>query len=238
MKVKLLLILFACVIELLLLRLGFWQLDRADQKQQYLAQMKEIVASKKAARIEQINTLSERIAWVEGRLFFLEKPIILLDNQRNEQQVGVTVYQLAQNEHKQIILVDLGWLPVSNNREFPKPKALVGEYAVAGLMMPAPAAGFAIGQAISKLDENTLLVTRLNMDDLSKYLAQPLVSRVLRLDPTLSIGFERTLRVSTNTLPPEKHRAYAFQWFGLALAFFCLCLYVLKRKKNESTNYR
>jgi cytochrome oxidase assembly protein ShyY1 len=109
---------------------------------------------------------------------------------------------------------------------------------VAGLLMPAPAAGFALGQALSSLDANTLLVTRLNIGQLSKQLAQPLASRVLRLDPALPIGFERSLTVSSNTLPPEKHRAYAFQWFGLALAFFCLCLYVLKRKKYESTNHR
>jgi surfeit locus 1 family protein len=236
-KVKIAMLFFACAIELLLLRLGFWQLSRADEKQQHIAQLQEVIASKNATSIAQLNALSQRIEWVAGRVFFLEEPIILLDNQRNGQQVGVSVYQLAQNERKQNFLVDLGWLPVSNNRQFPKPKALTGEYVVAGLMMPAPAAGFALGQAISTLDDNTLLATRLDMDDLPKYLAQPLVTRVLRLDPKLQIGYERTLSVSANTLPPEKHRGYALQWFGLALAFFCLCLYVLIRKKNESTSY-
>ena len=103
---------------------------------------------------------------------------------------------------------------------------------MAGLLLPAPAAGFAIGEAISSLDANTLLVTRIDTDALSKQLAHSLASRVLRLDPALAIGFERSLTVSSNTLPPEKHNAYAFQWFGLAFAFLCLSLYVLLRKKS------
>jgi cytochrome oxidase assembly protein ShyY1 len=229
---------FACAIVLLLLRLGFWQLERADEKQQQIVQMQESVSGKQALNLAQLNPTTKQIEWAQGRVQFLSKPIILLDNQRNGQQVGVTVYQLAKNQNQQVFLVDLGWLPVSNNRTFPKTKALNGEYTVAGLLMPAPAAGFALGQAVSSLDANTLLVTRLDIGQLSKQLAQPLASRVLRLDPALPIGFERSLTVSSNTLPPEKHRAYAFQWFGLALAFFCLCLYVLKRKKYESTNHR
>ncbi len=231
MKVKLLLILFACGIELLLLRLGFWQLERANEKQLHTVQMQEIVASKKAINLAQINLTSQKLEWVNGRLFFLNKPIILLDNQRNEQQVGVTVYQLAHNDAKQEFLVELGWLAVSGNREFPKPEVLQGEHFVSGLLLPAPAAGFALGEAVSSLDEHTLLATRIDIDALSKQLAKPLAARVLRIDPELDIGFERSLTVSSNTLSPEKHRAYAFQWFGLALAFLCLSLYVLKRKK-------
>lgn len=231
MKVKLLLILFACAIELLLLRLGFWQLERANEKQLQMVQMQEIVASKKAFKLSQINAISKKPEWVSGSLFFLDNPLIMLDNQRKEQQVGVTVYQLARNETKQEFLVELGWLAVPGNREFPKPEVLQGEHFVSGLLLPAPAAGFAIGEAVSPLDENTLLVTRIDIDALSKQFAKPLVTRVLRIDPTLAIGFERTLTISSNTLSPEKHRAYAFQWFGLALAFLCLSLYVFKRNK-------
>jgi cytochrome oxidase assembly protein ShyY1 len=194
--------------------------------------MQDSVALKKSVNLTQIKAFSQHVEWVQGRVHFLNKPIILLDNQRKGRLVGVTVYQLANNASQQTILLELGWLAVPANRTFPKPVALTGDYHVAGLMMPAPAAGFALGQSISVLDANTLLVTRLDIDALSKHLAQPLATRVLRLDPGLNIGFERTFSASTNTLSPEKHRAYAFQWFGLALAFLCLSLYVLKRKKS------
>jgi cytochrome oxidase assembly protein ShyY1 len=221
----------ACAIELLLLRLGLWQLSRADEKQQYLVQMQGSVTNKKAINLSQINAASQKLEWASGRIYFLGKPVILLDNQRKDQQVGVTVYQLARNETQQEFLVDLGWLVVPGTRVFPKPDALHGEYIVSGLLLPAPAAGFALGHAVSSLDENRLLVTRIDIEALSKQLAKPLVSRVLRIDPSIAIGYERSLTVSNNTLPPEKHRAYAFQWFGLALAFLCLSLYVWKRRK-------
>lgn len=231
MKVKLLLLLMACAIELLLLRLGFWQLTRADEKQQYLVQLQESVTSKKAINLSQVNATSQKLEWASGRIYFLDKPIILLDNQRKDRQVGVTVYQLARNETQQEFLVDLGWLLVPGTRVFPKPDALHGEYNVSGLLLPAPAAGFELGDAVSSLDENRLLVTRIDIEALSKQLDKPLLSRVLRIDPSHAIGYERSLTVSSNTLPPEKHRGYAFQWFGLALAFLCLSLYVWKRKK-------
>lgn len=233
MKVKLLLLVLACALELLLLRLGFWQLSRANEKQQYIAQMQESVTSKHAINLAKINPSSQKLEWAKGRVFFEDKPIILLDNQRNAQLVGVTVYQLARNETQQEFLVELGWLAVPANRVFPKPIALRGEYFISGLLLPAPAAGFALGEAISSLDGNNLLATRIDIDALSKQLAKPLVSRVLRIDPAMAIGFERSLTVSNNSLSPEKHKAYAFQWFGLSLAFLCLSLYVLKRKKNE-----
>ncbi|MGL4833069.1 MAG: SURF1 family cytochrome oxidase biogenesis protein, partial [Shewanella sp.] len=148
---------FACAIVLLLLRLGFWQLERADEKQQQIAQMQESVSGKQALNLAQLNPTATQIEWAQGRVQFLSRPIIFLDNQRSGQQVGVTVYQLAKNQNQQPFLVELGWLPVSNNRTFPMPNALKGEYTVAGLLLPAPAAGFAIGEAISSLDANTLL---------------------------------------------------------------------------------
>ena len=114
MKVKLLMLFFACAIVLLLLRLGFWQLERADEKQQQIAQMQESVSGKQALDLAQINPTATQIEWAQGRVQFLSKPIILLDNQRNGRQVGVMVYQLAKNQNQQTFLVELGWLPVSN----------------------------------------------------------------------------------------------------------------------------
>jgi cytochrome oxidase assembly protein ShyY1 len=45
-----------------------------------------------------------------------------------------------------------------------------------------------------------------------------LAPRVLRLDPAVPLGHARDLDALPNTLPPERHRGYAVQWFGLAFA--------------------
>ena len=59
-----------------------------------------------------------------------------------------------------------------------------------------------------------------------------LAPRVLRLDPTLPIGFPRDLDILPNTLPPEQHRGYAVQWFGLALAVLATSFILGFRRKK------
>jgi cytochrome oxidase assembly protein ShyY1 len=73
------------------------------------------------------------------------------------------------------------------------------------------------------------LLTRVDIADLSRELKLPLAERVLRLDPALPMGFARDLELLPNTLPPERHRGYALQWFGLAFATFAAALYVTLR---------
>ncbi|WP_146907223.1 SURF1 family cytochrome oxidase biogenesis protein [Arenimonas daejeonensis] len=61
---------------------------------------------------------------------------------------------------------------------------------------------------------------------------QPALSdRVLRLDPVLPLGHERDLELHANTLPPEKHRGYALQWFGLAATTLVLILVLNLRRR-------
>jgi cytochrome oxidase assembly protein ShyY1 len=58
-----------------------------------------------------------------------------------------------------------------------------------------------------------------------------LAPRVLRLDPTVPIGYPRDLNLLTNTLPPERHRGYAVQWFGLAFATLITALFLSLRRR-------
>ena len=56
--------------------------------------------------------------------------------------------------------------------------------------------------------------------------------RVLRLDPDLPLGYTRDLALLANTLPPDKHRGYALQWFALALAVLVTAVVLTLRKKS------
>ena len=231
MKSKLILLLTVVLVELLLLRLGFWQLSRAAQKQQQLDALQVVLTQKHAGDISTASPQNTDFDWVQGILRFQTKPMLLLDNQRRGQQVGVIVYQAGLNESGQAFLVDLGWLPVAGNRQFPMTVPLTGPVAVSGLLMPPPSAGIAMGNAQSQMPDGRLLLTRMDLPALAKQLQKPLANRVLRLDPALPIGYQRDLDVQANTLSPEKHRAYAVQWFGLAVALLLLCVYGYRRKK-------
>ena len=231
MKSKLILVVLIIAVELALLRMGFWQLARGRDKQEQLAQVTEVLNSRQAIAVAGMDMASRRIEWAGGELRFLPEPLILLDNQRRGQVVGVSVYQQGVLGDGRVLLVDLGWLPVAGNRQLPKPKPLLGEIAVQGLLLPPPSMGLAMGPAISEQPDGSLLLTRFDIKALAEHLHKPLAMRVLRLDPELPIGFARDLAIQANTLSPQKHRGYALQWFGMAAAFAVLCFGFWRRKK-------
>jgi cytochrome oxidase assembly protein ShyY1 len=55
---------------------------------------------------------------------------------------------------------------------------------------------------------------------------------VVYLDKTESVGYEKNWQPIV--MPPEKHRAYAFQWFSLALAWILLMIWAsIKFSRNS-----
>lgn len=231
LKAKLFLLLLAVLVELALLRLGFWQLARGREKQEQLDQVAEVLDSRQGIALASMDMTSRSIEWAEGPLHFPHGPLLMLDNQRRGNAVGVSVYQTAERVDGSALLVDLGWLPVAGDRQLPKPRPLTGKIHVQGLLMPPPSMGLAMGPAISEQPDGSLLLTRLDIRALAERRNQRFAERVLRLDPQLPFGFARDLQVQSNTLTPEKHRGYAMQWFGLAAAFAVLCFGFWRRKK-------
>lgn len=233
-KLRIFLLLAAVLIELLLLRLGFWQLARGEEKRQALQAVEAVLQDRRAVPLAGALDQTQGYTWTKGRVEFRDATLLLLDNQRRGNQVGVSVIQAAEAGSGQVLLVDLGWLPVNGSRQLPKPAALTGALVLEGLLMPPPSPGLALGPAYSTQPDGNLLLLRLDRDALSRALGRPLAARMLRVDPGQRIGFARDLSVQANTLPPEKHRAYALQWFGLAAAFAVLCIGVMMRKKNAN----
>jgi cytochrome oxidase assembly protein ShyY1 len=61
-------------------------------------------------------------------------------------------------------------------------------------------------------------------------LGRPLYPRTLQLDPDPASGYVRVHTLDFSSMPPARHRAYAFQWFSFALAAVAILL-VLHRKR-------
>jgi surfeit locus 1 family protein len=230
-NVRYVLIVLAIAVECLLLRLGFWQLERGNEKQMQIEALQTVLREKKPIDLSAVSSQSKAYQWVSGSIRFQTDTQLLLDNQRRGSKVGVVVYQLGISDSGQAFLIDLGWLPVNSERQFPKPEPVHGVFNLEGLLLPPPSPGFAMGTAMMQLDANRMLLTRVDVPNLSAHLKQAMAARVLRPDPNINIGFERDLAISVNSLPPEKHQAYALQWFGLAVAWLLLCIFVGRRKK-------
>ncbi|MGH8028963.1 MAG: SURF1 family cytochrome oxidase biogenesis protein, partial [Arenimonas sp.] len=76
------------------------------------------------------------------------------------------------------------------------------------------------------------LLTRVDLAALAHDLRVALAPRVLRLDPAVPIGHVRDLDPLPNTLPPERHRGYAVQWFGLAFATLVATVLLSLRRRS------
>ncbi len=193
--------------------LGFWQLQRAHQKQQLLESI-DRAGSEKAVDLATAlaggDDLHFRAVSARGR--FQPDRQILLDNQIRNGVPGVQVFVPLQLEGSgQLLLVDRGWLPW-RDRAGSLPVASMGVESVAieGVLLSPPAAGLALGAEVRQ--QWPLLVTRIDLSDLERRLQQPLLELVLEDRQT-----PRAQSLRSGMLPPERHRGYALQWFGLSL---------------------
>lgn len=225
----------ALLLVLAFIGLGRWQLGRAHQKEAQIATAEAVLGARVAAPLAaQAARSGGELAWVEGAGHWLPEPVLLLDNQRRGGQVGVRVFRVFEAVAGPSFLVDLGWLALPPDRTLPPVAAMAPELTVLrGLLAPPPSAGLAMGPDRVESAPGVWLMTRMDVPALAQSLQRPLADRVVRLDPTLSLGYARDLDLLSNTLSPEKHRGYALQWFGLAAALACLSLYVSLRKRHD-----
>lgn len=231
--------LFAAMLCFTFLSLGRWQLSRADWKQARLDSVAAVLKERKPQSLAALsNSNVKDLAWAVGRGHFADAPVLFLDNQRLGDRVGVNVYRVFQPDQGKALLVNLGWLPVPGDRRMPTPGKISGTYQLDGLLVAPPSPGLAIGPALVKSSEEYWLLTRMSLPELAAELKTPLASRVLRLNPDLPIGHTRDLDILPNTLPPEKHRGYAVQWFGLGVATLVITVLLGIRNRKERRNER
>ena len=214
--------------------LGRWQLHRAEAKQLMLDRAGATLRDKRALPLSEAQARDVHgYDWVSAHGRFRAAPVLLLDNQRRGEAVGVHVLAVLEPREGRAQLVDLGWLPVPGNRVMPEPQLPAGEVVVSGLLAPPPGAGLAVGPGFTPVEPvgraPRWLLTRVDVAALSRELHVALSERVLRLDPALPLGYARDLELLPNTLPPERHRGYALQWFGLAFATLVAALFVTFR---------
>lgn len=247
----------------LFVRLGVWQTQRAVEKQAMLDAAARVLATRQPQPIASAAADAKRAHdydWSEGNGAFVEGERWLLDNQMRDGRAGLRVYGVffahLPNDatpsatvpppppRSTVVLVDLGWVAVPGDRRLDEQRiaqllsrsgkgSIEGQRHVRGLLVPPPSSGLAMGPAYQQVGRFKLM-TRIDPAQMGMTIAP----RVLRLDPALPFGYERDLELLPNTLPPERHRGYAVQWFALALAVLVTALILTLRKprtRNESS---
>lgn len=222
------------VSAVLFVRLGVWQLHRADDKDALLRRF----AAAAAAPVQDFAAVaSDPPANVYPRVrvrgTYLADRMYLLDNPKHDDRGGVEAYvPLRVPGRTRLLLVDLGFLPGNGTGQAPQlPPLPTGEQTLQGLYEPPPGHGFEMGgDALARQAQWPKMTIYFAAAQIAADLHAELYPRVLALDPDPASIYVRVHTLDFGDMPPARHRAYAFQWFTFALAVVVILL-VLSRKR-------
>lgn len=220
-----LIVVFTLLVFLLLLRLGYWQNARALEKELRLERIQKMTEQapltlsnviELESALEDTNDLPVEIV---GN--FNDRNIFLLDNQVNHGQIGYRVLQVV-NVDEFAVLVNLGWIAGSVDRQtLPQITALSGEHKFTGHIRIIEK-GIVLAEQQYTNDLWPLRVQQIELDEFSALIGQELLPFAVYLAKDEVIGYSKNWQAIV--MPPEKHRAYAFQWFSLAIAWLILII--------------
>lgn len=220
----------------LLLGLGIWQLQRADQKRALQAEYDQRSAGPAIALDARLRPAEElRYYRVMAQGYYDDAWQILQDNRVHNGRVGyevLTPLRLAYSETR--VLVNRGWLPLGPDRN--RPPAIdppAGLQRIEGVAVLPARPGLVLGELEPVSARRPAVWQYVDLGRYARSVPFPVQSVVLLLDPTSPAGgYERDWgRLDTGI---SIHLGYAFQWFSLAGALIVLYVVVNFRREPSS----
>lgn len=216
-----------------LIRLGIWQLDRAEEKQQLIdaihqrqqqdaVDIGQLVGGLAHYSRDQLDNLA---VMADGE--YLNDKTFFLTFQSYESQVGyevITPFKL--NGSGDTVLVSRGWVRPEVFRDLSLLTTVEGQQHITGLIHIPP-------DDVAKHSNNLpidnpetiqwpLEIRYANVSELGYYLGESLFPYVVRLNegaPGVLIRYWRTVTIDTGM-----NISYAFQWFAMATAVVIVSL--------------
>lgn len=221
------------VFFLFFVRLGFWQIQRADEKKEMIAAHK--VQEKQNAVVwiptKNLPLQYERVK-VKGKYL---SQVFFLDNQHQKHQFGYNVLSPLALSDGSIILIDRGWVPGElTRRVLPNIKSPSGVLELEGSVYFPSKKQWVLGPAFEEKGDKVTIIERIDDQLISKILQKSVSPFIIRLDKQDSNGFVREWE--TVSMPPQRHLAYALQWFLMALVVLIIFVALNLKKKNEKTS--
>ncbi|MDY7562497.1 SURF1 family protein [Pseudomonas sp. 10B1] len=214
----------------LLIFLGFWQLDRGEEKRVLLNQFAERRIAEPITSTQLEQTVDPAYRRVQLRGQFDAAHSLMLDNSTRGGRGGIELIQPFHDQASGLWLwVNRGWLPWPTRRTppvFNTPEQVLNLNA--WVYMPSGAT-FQLG-ADPVGAPWPRLVTAVNPAKLWDELGREGFADELRLEPGPAAY---QLDWPVVAMGPEKHLGYAVQWFAMAAALFGLFLYLGYRNAKE-----
>ena len=217
-----------------MLGLGLWQLQRADEKAAIAARWEQRKLQQpvplQQAKIDDTAELEYLPVELTGQ--FLADQYFLLDNRIYRGRFGYEVLGIMQlTETGQAVLVNRGWIVGDSSRQsLPEVPDINGPVTVRGHVYVAPGAPY----LLADLDLEPGWPKRIQAIEMEKL--SPAVEEVagtalfpysVRIDPDQLAAL--TVDWQVINVSPEKHTGYAVQWFTMGIALF---IFFILRSSN------
>ena len=221
----------------LFINLGYWQLGRAQFKENQGAQFERSRQAPVALSADGLTDLigrgREHWQYQAARLRGTYDPQVqfLLDNKTHEGVAGYHVYALLQLEEAKRnigILVNRGWVKAPfDRRELPSVPLPAGPRTLTGHLASYPRPGLALGPDGFETKQWPRVIQSLTAQRISAVLGGRVVGdAALFLSDDESSGFIRDWQPDKR-MNSDKHRGYAIQWFSMATAVALIALLFL-----------
>ena len=248
-------LIFAGIFLPLTLTLGVWQLHRADQKREMLAEHEQRRQADPVAlaTLQPEDDLQYRRVEVSGQPD--GERYFLLDNRTRNGRSGYEVLWPVKTAAGNWVLVNRGWIAGGlDRRELPEIPIFAASgndgRLLEGYLYRSKGKALVLGQE-EKVNGWPQVIQQVDMALLESRFGMALFPYVLRQEVSEQTMWQQTRqitpqKVSSNELKtgwiivnilPAKHTAYAVQWFAMALALLILTL-ISNSNIHECLQYR
>lgn len=219
-----------------LLKLGFWQLDRANNKEvtNALRTKRLHTTSLALPKIAQLNGLNGQQITLQGQLDFSKS--MLLDNRVVNGVVGFEVLVPLHMKNQNRVLINLGWIAAGPKRSILPALTMWKNIEEVSGYLHRPSLNPFVNSLINASDKKQypIVIPAVDFEEIKTALDQDYYPSVIRLHEDSDWGYYKAWRWS-NKMTAHKHRGYAIQWFALALTLLLLSSYFIWRL-NQNDN--
>ena len=214
-----------------LVSLGFWQLERADEKRGIEASIK--LANTGSVELIKDEEILENKEYYEVRLQgkYLSDKQFIYDNQIVNQVSGYYVLTpYALEGQSKTILINRGFIPWNGRRD---------KLADIDIGQDAREIKVLISKPVKRMElkpteigiQFPILIQSIDLQDMASLASVDFSSVIGLLDPSASNGFVRKWEPYTGSI--EKHIGYAVQWFLMALVLAIIGIRIaIKQRKT------
>jgi len=211
--------------------LGVWQLQRAEEKKEiltartHLASQSPILWEPGMPKPKQYQSIV-----VQGKLL---PTTLLLDNQHYQHQFGYHVLTPMQLNDKAVVIIDRGWVRADISRQqLPEFVNATKSLQVSGEAYYPSDKHWVLGQSLEKKGVNIAIIELVDTQIISQFLHKSVYPFIIHLDKAAADGFVREW--PPVSILPERHNAYALQWFAMALVMLIIFVGLNAKKIDEN----